>query len=81
MADDAATDLARNILRNIVPLDSNNALVRGAQGAQDTITGLLQKLGIMQPPQPAAPPLNAPLPRMNPITGQVEYPPNYQGPR
>lgn len=81
MADDAATELARNILRNIVPLDSNNALVRGAQGVQDNVTGLLQKLGIMQPPAQAPVTQYTPLPRMNPQTGQVEYPPNYQGPR
>jgi hypothetical protein len=78
MAEDAASELARNILRNIVPLDTNNALVRGAQGVQDTGMSILQKLGLVQPPPP---PLNAPLPRINPQTGQVEFPQGYQGPR
>jgi hypothetical protein len=80
MADSAPEDLTRNILRNIIPLDTpgmNNM----AQGANDMVMKLLQTLGLAQASQPAAPPLNAPLPRMNPQTGQVEFPAGYQGPR
>jgi len=77
MADDASSELAKGILRNIIPLDTPG-MNKAAQGMNDTVIQLLQRLGLAKPP---APPLNAPLPRMNPATGQVELPLNYQGPR
>ena len=78
MADDAATEIAKNVLKNMVPLEGMGKIADAAQGAQDSTMRLLQSLGIIKPPPP---PLNAPLPRMNPATGQVDFPPGYQGPR
>lgn len=62
MADDVASEIARNIVRNIIPLESfGNAYTQGSNAVQ----GILQRLGITQPPVAAqpVPPLNAPLPR------------------
>ena len=78
MADDAATELAKNIVKNMVPFSAGEDLQGIQQAGGNIISQILQSLGVMKPPPP---PLNAPLPRMNPKTGQVEFPPGYQGPR
>lgn len=64
MADDASSELAKGILRNIIPLESfGTAYTNGANAVQ----GLLRSLGLNQAPAQAAPPLNQPLPRFGGI--------------
>jgi len=60
MAQDAGSELARNILHNIIPLESFG---QGYTATTDAAKALLQRLGVGQPPQQPAPPINAPLPR------------------
>lgn len=81
MADDAGSELAKGIINNLIPLDRFG---KAYEGAQDTTMKILQQLGLMPAPAPAqgmAPPLNAPLPKFNPQTGGIDYPPGYKGPR
>ena len=78
MADNAADELARNIARNIVPLDAGKDVLSPYQKAESGIMRLLQAMGITQQPAPS---ITEPLPRINPATGQVEFPPGYKGPR
>ena len=80
MADNAADELARNIARNIVPLDAGKDVLSPYQKAESGIMRLLEAMGITQQPQ-RAPSITEPLPRINPAKGQVEFPPGYKGPR
>ena len=77
---DEASELAKNIARNVVPLNAGQDVVGPYQAGENMVLKLLQSLGLMGQPQ-AAPPLNAPLPRKDPITGQIVFPEGYKGPR
>jgi hypothetical protein len=75
---DEASELAKNITRNIVPLNAGQDVVGPYQAGENMVVKLLQQLGLMQPP---APPMNMPLPRKDPRTGQIIFPEGYKGPR
>jgi hypothetical protein len=77
----AADDIAKNIARNVVPFNAGQDLAGPYGAAEGTIMKLLQSLGLMGAPQQAAPPLNMPLPRKDPRTGQIIFPEGYTGPR
>lgn len=77
---DSADELARNIARNVVPFKGGQDLAAPYQAGENMVMKLLQQLGLMQSPQ-MAPPLNAPLPRKDPSTGQIIFPEGYKGPR
>ena len=77
MADDASTEIARNILRNIIPMEQGGMLDKMGQGidqAGSKAMSVLQQLGLVAPPAQPAPPMNQPLPQVDPKTGQVIYP-------
>ena len=74
MADGADSELAKKILRNLIPLDSFGAIGQGVDKMGQQAMSVLQQLGLMSPPAQAAPPINQPLPQMDPKTGQVVYP-------
>ena len=75
---DEASELAKNIVRNVVPLNAGQDVVKPYQQGENMVVRLLQQLGLMQPPPP---PLNMPLPRKDPVTGQIVFPEGYKGPR
>lgn len=81
MADDAATELAKNITRNVVPLQAGQSVLGPYQGAENVMLKLLQSLGLIGGQQAPAPGLNEPLPRKDPRTGQIIFPEGYKGPR
>ena len=74
MAEDAGSDLARNILRNLIPLETFGQIGQGVDKMGQQAMSVLQQLGLISPPAQAAPPLNQPLPQVDPRTGQVIYP-------
>lgn len=74
MADDAGSELARRIIGNLIPLDTFGKIGQGVDKMGGQAMSVLQQLGLVPPPAPAAPPLNQPLPQMDPNTGQVIYP-------
>ena len=70
---DAPSELAQGILRNIIPLDTFGQIGQGLDKTAAAAQALLQRMGVMQPPAQAAPPMNQPLPRfggIDPRTGQ-----------
>lgn len=81
MAEDVASELARNIARNVVPLNAGQDVVGPYQAGENAVIRLLQQLGLMGQPQQPAPPINMPLPRKDPATGQIIFPEGYRGPR
>ncbi len=80
MADNSADELARGILRNIVPLDAGQAVAGPYQKAESIGLQLLRQLGLLPTPG-YTPGLSEPLPIKDPKTGQMIYPEGYKGPR
>ena len=74
MADGADSELAKNIIKNLIPLDAFGKIGQGVDAAGQKVMSVLQQLGLVSPPAQAAPPLNQPLPQVDPRTGQVIYP-------
>ena len=73
MADDAASELAKNIVRNVVPFNAGEDIYAVQQAGGNAIQKLLQSLGLMQS-QKNTPGMNEPLPRIDPKTGEIMWP-------
>lgn len=73
MADDAATELAKNITRNVVPFNAGEDIYSAQQKGAGMAMKLLQSLGLI-PSQQRTPGMNDPLPRVNPQTGEIVWP-------
>lgn len=72
MADTRTVDeIAKNIVRNLVPFNAGEDLMAGVDKAQELGVRVLRALGVMPP---APPPLNAPLPKYDPATGRIIQP-------
>lgn len=81
--DDAPSDLAKNILKNIIPLDTFEKM---SNKVDTPLQSVLRLIGLGQPQVPQGgngfvPPQNMPLPQRDPRTGQMIYPQGYTGPR
>jgi len=77
-----ADELAKNIARNVVPLQGGEAIRGPYEKMEGGILNLLRQLGILGgSAQPYTPQINEPLPQKDPITGQMVYPQGYRGPR
>ena len=77
MAEDAATELAKNITRNIVPFNAGEdiyAVGKAAEGGRNVVKQLLMKLGLIPQPNPNDFGASGPLPRIDPKSGQIIWP-------
>ena len=81
MPNDAASELAKNITRNVVPLDAGQSVAGMYQPAENMVLRILQQLGLTPQAKGYTPQLNEPLPQRDPRTGQMIYPQGYKGPR
>ena len=73
MADDAATELAKQITRNVVPFNAGEDIYGVQRAGGNAVSKLLQSLGLM-PSQKNTPGMNEPLPRIDPKTGEIMWP-------
>ena len=73
MADDAATELAKNITRNVVPFSAGEDIYAVQQAGGNAIQKLLRSLGLLPSPQ-NTPGMNEPLPRIDPKSGEIVWP-------
>jgi hypothetical protein len=73
MADDAATELAKNITRNVVPFSAGEDIYAVQQAGGNAVQKLLRSLGLLPSPQ-KTPGMNDPLPRIDPATGEIVWP-------
>lgn len=73
MAERADEELAKNIVRNIVPFNAGEDIYAVQQQGQSAVQKVLQQLGLLPSPQ-RTPGMNEPLPRVNPATGEIIWP-------
>lgn len=73
MAERADTELAKNIVRNIVPFNAGEDIYTVQQEGGNMVQKILQQLGLLPSPQ-RTPGMNEPLPRQNPATGEIVWP-------
>lgn len=73
MADDAATELAKNITRNVVPFNAGEDIYAVQQAGGNMVSRVLKSLGLL-PGGKQGPGLNDPLPRVDPKTGEIIWP-------
>ena len=73
MADDAATELAKTITRNVVPFSAGEDIYAVQQAGGNAIQKLLRSLGLLPSPE-KTPGMNEPLPRIDPATGEIAWP-------
>ena len=71
--DDAATELAKNITRNVVPFNAGEDVYAAQQKGAGVAMRLLQSLGLLPSPK-KTPGMNDPLPRVDPATGEIVWP-------
>lgn len=74
MAEDAGSEIAKNIARNIVPLETGAAIGGAVDSAQAQLQRLLSSLGLLPGVGRAGPGPNDPLPRVDPSTGNIIWP-------